>query len=187
MTDQTKQAQRRRGIAARRALGDEERRAADAALCALLAALPEWRTAQTVLAYAACGGEADLAALLAAAGDKRICYPVCGAGYSLTAALPAADGWEVGAYGISTPVLARAEIVPPAALDLVLVPCTAFDEACRRVGMGKGYYDRFLPQCSRAARIGVAYEVQKVETAAAGALDVRPDAFITERGIYRWK
>ena len=37
-------------------------------------------------------------------------------------------------------------------LDLVLVPCTAFDAGCYRVGMGKGYYDRYLPYCTRAAR-----------------------------------
>ena len=97
------------------------------------------------------------------------------------------DGWEVGAYGIRTPVLARAETLPPETLDLVLAPCTAFDEAGRRVGMGKGYYDRFLPRCARAAVYGIAYEVQKVDAAAAGPLDVRLDGIITERGIYTWK
>ena len=75
----------------------------------------------------------------------------------------------------------------PETLDLILVPCTAFDEACRRVGMGKGYYDRYLPRCTGAAVYGVAYEVQKVEAAAAGPLDIRLDGVITERGIYRWK
>ena len=40
--------------------------------------------------------------------------------------------------------------------DLVLVPCTAFDAACRRVGKGKGYYDRYLPRCRNAVALGVA-------------------------------
>ena len=34
---------------------------------------------------------------------------------------------RVGAYGIRTPVLERAALIRPEALDLVLVPCTAFD------------------------------------------------------------
>ena len=93
----------------------------------------------------------------------------------------------MGAYGIRTPILARAEILPPEALDLILVPCTAFDAACRRVGMGKGYYDRYLPRCTRAVKIGIALEVQRVPRAAVDAHDQRLDAFITERGIYTWK
>ena len=183
---EAKQAQRRQGIAARRALDPAFRRAADAAICERIADLAAWRGASLVLAYAAFGGEPDLAPLLSGA-DKLVAYPVCGAGFALTAAVPApADGWEVGAYGIRTPVLARARVLPPDSLDLVLAPCTAFDAAGRRVGMGKGYYDRFLPRCRRAAVYGVAYEVQKVDAAAAGPLDVRLDGIITERGIYLW-
>ncbi len=72
-------------------------------------------------------------------------------------------------------------------LDLVLVPCTAFDADCFRVGMGKGYYDRYLPRCKNAAKIGIAFEVQRVEHAAVDEHDQRLDAFVTERGIYKWK
>ena len=72
-------------------------------------------------------------------------------------------------------------------LDLVLVPCTAFDADCYRVGMGKGYYDRYLPRCTRAVKIGIALEVQRVPRAAVDDHDQRLDAFVTERGIYTWK
>ena len=81
----------------------------------------------------------------------------------------------------------RARILPPDGLDLVLTPCTAFDAAGRRVGMGKGYYDRFLPRCARAAVYGIAYEAQKVDAVVAGPLDVRLDGVITEKGVYQWK
>ena len=182
-----KAAQRRQGIAARQALEPAARRAADAAICARVASLAAWRQAERVMAYAAFGGEPDLSALLEGCG-KQVAYPVCGEGCTLTAALPApVDGWEAGAYGIRTPVLARARILPPDGLDLVLTPCTAFDAAGRRVGMGKGYYDRFLPRCARAAVYGIAYEAQKVDAVAAGPLDVRLDGIITEKGVYQWK
>ena len=184
-----KAAQRKAGIAARRALSDTERTHSNAALCARIMALDCFKKAENILLYAAFGGEADLSTLAAEAArqGKTLAYPVCGEGFSLTAAVPGPDGWEVGAYGIRTPVLERAALIRPEALDLVLVPCTAFDADCYRVGMGKGYYDRYLPRCTRAVKIGIALEVQRVPRAAVDDHDQRLDAFVTERGIYTWK
>ena len=93
----------------------------------------------------------------------------------------------MGQYGIRTPILSRSEILLPEALNLVLVPCTAFDADCFRVGMGKGYYDRYLPRCKNAVKIGIAFEAQRVEHAAVDEHDQRLDAYVTERGIYKWK
>ena len=112
-------------------------------------------------------------------------YPVCGEGFTLTAAVPEPDGWEAGAYGIRTPILTKSRLLAPGELDLVLVPCTAFDAACRRVGMGKGYYDRYLPRCQNAVTLGVAFEVQRVERAAADPHDRQLDSYATEEKIYR--
>ena len=173
--------------AARRALSEADRTSANAALCARIAGLDCFRTAQSILLYAAFGGEADLSALAgqAAAQGKTLAWPVCGEGFALTAAVPEANGWEVGAYGIRTPVLRRSALLRPDQLDLVLVPCTAFDAACRRVGMGKGYYDRYLPGCRNAVALGVAFEAQRVPEAAADEQDRRLDGFVTERKVYR--
>ncbi len=184
-----KAAQRAAGKAARRAMSLPQRQAASRALCERVAQLDAFRSARTVLLYAAFGAEADLTALADAARalGKRVAYPVCGEGFSLTAAIPAPDGWEVGQYGIRTPVLARAALLKPEQLDLVLVPCTAFDADCWRVGMGKGYYDRYLPRCTKAQTIGIAFDAQRVDHAAVDEYDRRLDAFATERGIYTWK
>ena len=184
-----KQAQRKAGRAARKALSPEVRAAANAALCANLWQLDAVQKARTILLYAAFGAEADLASFAEEAlrQGKVLAYPVCGEGFSLTAAVPGADGWTVGQYGIRAPVPERSTLLQPEQLDLVLVPCTAFDADCRRVGMGKGYYDRYLPRCTRAVKIGIALEVQRVPRAAVDAHDQRLDAFVTERGIYTWK
>ena len=184
-----KQAQRKAGRAARKALAPEVRSAANKALCANLWQLDAVQNAQTILLYAAFGSEADLSAFAekAQAQGKTLAYPVCGEEYSLTAAVPGPDGWEVGQYGIRTPILSRSEILLPETLELVLVPCTTFDADCFRVGMGKGYYDRYLPSCKNAVKIGIAFEVQRVEHAAVDEHDQRLDAYVTERGIYQWK
>ena len=173
-----KQAQRTSGKAARRAFSPEQRAAANAALCARLWQLDAVQNAQTILLYAAFGGEADLAGFAAEAArrGKVLAYPVCGENCSLTAAVPGPDGWEPGLGGIRTPGLERT----------VLLPCTAVDTDCFRVGMGKGYYDRYLPRCTKAAKIGIALEVQRVAHAAVDEHDQRLDAFVTERGLYTW-
>ena len=67
-----KAAQRKAGIAARRALSEADRAAANAALCRRIAQLRCFREAQTLLAYAAFGGEADLSALLAEAEKRHV-------------------------------------------------------------------------------------------------------------------
>ena len=173
-----KQAQRAAGRAARKALDAPQRAAANAALCRRVLELDAYRAAHTLLLYAAFGGEADLAAVAAEAvrHGKTVAYPVCGEGFALTAAVPSADGWAVGQYGIRTPVPERSTLLQP-----------AFDADCYRVGMGKGYYDRYLPRCTRAVKIGIALEVQRVPRAAVDTHDQRLDAFVTERGIYTWK
>ena len=57
-----KAAQRKAGIAARRALSDTERTRSNAALCARIMALDCFKKAENILLYAAFGGEADLVA-----------------------------------------------------------------------------------------------------------------------------
>jgi 5-formyltetrahydrofolate cyclo-ligase len=48
-----------------------------------------------------------------------------------------------GPFGIRQP--ARGRVVDPAEIDLIVVPGLAFDRRGGRLGVGAGYYDRFLP------------------------------------------
>jgi len=182
-----KQTQRRQGIAARRALPSEARAAADAAICAAILRSEVYRQADSLLLYAAAGGEVDLRAVAEAAlrDGKRVAWPVCLPQHRMQAAAPRTpNAWQVGAYGIRAPDPQRSDILPPESLALILAPCTAFDAACRRVGMGGGYYDRYLPRCTRAICWAVAYECQRVAAAAVEPHDRRMDGCITERSFY---
>lgn len=176
-------------LARRRALTARERAAYGSAICRRLMALPELQDAKTILSYMAAEYEADLGEFhaWAQARGKRLAFPVSHAGGRMEAAVPdGPDGWEVGKYGIRAPVRERSALVDPEELDAVLVPCAGFDSAGGRIGRGGGYYDRYLPLCPGANRILAAFEVQRVERAAAEGTDQRMDIAVTEAGTWRF-
>jgi len=90
---------------------------------------------------------------------------------------------ETGHYGIREPKADRLRPVPREEIDAVLIPAVAFDRQGRRVGYGGGYYDRFLPEIPRAARIGAAFACQIVPEIPTDRYDVQVDRIATEGGI----
>lgn len=92
-------------------------------------------------------------------------------------------------YGIPEPCARGVKLLPAWALDLILAPLVAFDEAGNRLGMGGGYYDRtlaFLRQRAhwhRPRLLGIAFEFQRVEPLAVNAWDVPLDGIVTDRGV----
>ena len=63
-------------------------------------------------------------------------------------------------------------------IDVVLVPGVAFDAAGRRLGRGRGYYDRFLAACPQLYKIGVCFPFQRVAEVPGEAHDVVMDEVI---------
>ena len=179
---QGKAEQRKAALAARRALSREQRCEASAAICAALLELPELRAAGTILSYSALGDEVDLAALTEQLG-ARIALPRCLDRQTMEARIPTGP-CKRGSFGIREPDPAASELVAPEEIDLVLVPCVAFDKNRNRLGHGAGYYDRYLPLCTRAKCIAVAVEAQRLPRVVTDAHDRRMDAVVTEKKTY---
>lgn len=89
---------------------------------------------------------------------------------------------HLGAFHIEEPD--GDDTVDISAMDLVIVPAVAYDRNGNRVGRGKGFYDRLLPEC-RAMKIGVAYDFQLVDEIDAEEHDVRVDMVVTQTQTLR--
>ena len=69
-------------------------------------------------------------------------------------------------------------------LDLIIVPGVAFDSSGNRLGMGKGYYDRFLKHLRPSAlKIALAFENQIVASIPWDDNDIKMDMIITEERV----
>ncbi len=179
---------RKTKIKARDALTPEARAELSRRLVSNLTGLPEFQSAKTVLIYRATRGEVRLEALEAApeAQGKRLVYPLCVSDTEMIALLPhSEDAWVDGYYGIQEPDRDKSDLIPPEEIDLVVCPCTVFDERCNRMGMGAGFYDRYLTKCVNAAVISVAFECQKADEVPTDAWDQPMEAAVTEKRVYR--
>jgi 5-formyltetrahydrofolate cyclo-ligase len=77
-------------------------------------------------------------------------------------------------------------VKPPMDITLFIIPLVAFDIHGFRVGQGGGYYDRHLKDYPNAQKIGLAFELQKVDEIPAENHDVKLDSVITERQVYNF-
>jgi 5-formyltetrahydrofolate cyclo-ligase len=183
-------AELRKSIRRRRsALTAAERRALDERINRHLLDYARRARPGTVAAFAAFDGEPDLEPALRQldADGVRLALPVVteGAGRSTMGFrqwLPASQMLP-NRYGIPEPAgtleLRLSEV------DLVLLPLVAWDEAGGRLGMGASFYDRlFEPFAARAKplRMGVAYQLQKVDHLPLDPWDVRLHRVLTESG-----
>ena len=75
--------------------------------------------------------------------------------------------------------------INPKQIEVVFVPLLVFDQHGHRVGYGKGYYDRFLDQCSESTlKVGLTFfdpvtKIEDIETH-----DISLDFALTPERIY---
>ena len=86
-----------------------------------------------------------------------------------------------GVFGIPEPAGGR--IFKPEKIDFVAVPGVAFDKRGCRLGMGKGFYDRFLPRV-KGVKVGVGYDFQLVEEVPCEEHDIPLDLVVTPKGVF---
>ena len=172
-----KQSLRERMREIRRALSTAEQASHAAAVSSTLAA--RLHDGDAVGVYLVRDGEVDLAPLIDLCRQREIAVavPVIENRDLRFAAYRRGEPMRCNRFGIAEPA-APAWCTP----TVILVPLVAFDAAGRRLGMGGGYYDRYLRAHPHLDRVGVAHECQRVASVPTADDDVALPAVVTEHG-----
>jgi 5-formyltetrahydrofolate cyclo-ligase len=180
---------RSRLLAARSGLGTPGRADATARIHERLLTLPEVAEARVLIGYAAFGSEVSIDAVLGAALDR-------GAGVLLPwvegdelgiarirdLAADLAPGWR----GVREPRASGRRPARPDRVEAALVPGVGFDRRGNRLGYGGGHFDRLLARLSpQTPVIGVAFDVQVLDSLPVERHDVPVDIVVTESVILR--
>lgn len=136
---------------------------------------------QIIGVYAAYMGEVDTYGIIETLlwdVNKIIVLPRIEAGTMNFYRIQSLDDLEVGHFGILEP-RGNASFVP----EMMVVPMSAFNTACHRIGYGKGYYDRYL-SAHPSFKVGVAYDFQKIDASFEDQNDIACDVIVTEKELY---
>lgn len=87
---------------------------------------------------------------------------------------------ETGPFGIQQPTADAQEIVP----DVLIVPLLGFTASGQRLGQGGGHYDRWLAKHPDTIAIGLAWDVQLVDSLPLADHDQPLAAIVTPTRIY---
>ncbi len=176
---------RQKMLALRRALSASEKEERSRALTGNLISLKAYQEAKRILTYLAMPGEADLDSLIrkALADGKEVYVPVCLAARQMEAGrLLDMEHFVKGPYGLRD-LPKGYSTISPEEIDLVLVPGVAGSPDGTRLGMGAGYYDRYLSKVPYEKRVLVLWDFQVVEELPSEPFDQFMAAIVTDTDI----
>jgi 5-formyltetrahydrofolate cyclo-ligase len=180
-----KQKLRQSILARRRTLAASEVRVASLLIQQAFIASAEFVNARVMALYAPIHNEVDTAEVFieALAAIKTVLYPaVSGDGLRFRRVI-APEQLQKGTFGILEPD-ASCDAYDPCEADLIVLPGVAFDTKGKRIGYGKGYYDKALHSLEgRGKLIGFCYDFQLVDDIAGEPHDVKMDLLITEKRV----
>lgn len=168
-------------LAIRSSLASAENEASSAAIWGRLQGLSLWKDARAIHTYiGSLPGEVKTDALItwALKNGRTVAVPVVDRKTRELrhVRLETVETLERTSWGGLEP--SEGTPVDPRLYHLVIVPGVAFDRAGHRLGMGGGYYDRFLAEV-RLPTIGLAHRFQIVHSVPVDERDVRVSIIVT--------
>ena len=147
---------------------------------------PIYKSSSVIMTYAPMPEEVQLNELFddAFANNKVLAIPlIVGRGMMRPVFLPSIESLVVGDFGILTVRQDCRQFVEFSDIECVIVPGAAFDRQGNRLGLGGGYYDRFLECVPMAKRVALTFDYQLVDSIPVEPHDLKVDVIITRSEI----
>ena len=144
----------------------------------LLASDTHFLAAKTVLLYHSLSDEVDTHQFVEEwCKKKQLLLPVVVGEELVLRHFQNVDELKTGSFGIAEPT--GPLFTDYDQIGFVAVPGMAFDKNGHRLGRGKGFYDRLLPQLTNAYKAGICFPYQIVDEVPVEPTDITMDGIIT--------
>lgn len=188
--NQKKICQREEFLTVRKCISSSERIKQSDAVAKLLFETDEYKNAKSVFLYISVREEVSTDMILKKAftDNKKVTVPLCDVkNHTMTPIeITMVSQLKSGAYGILEPDLNLVEkgVLKPvlSGIELAIIPGTAFDKCCRRMGMGGGYYDRYLKNF-KGVSAGLVYKECLADSIITDKYDQRVSMVIHPGGV----
>ena len=174
-------------LARRKGLSETDAGLSSRLIQAVFVASEEFRRSKVLGLYAPAHNEVATWAVLAAAlaSAKTVIYPAVAGDTLEFRRILEPDMLRKGAFGIPEPDT-TCDVHDPRDADLIVIPGIAFDLTGKRIGYGKGYYDRALHHLEGQGKlVGFCYDFQLIADIAGEPHDVMMDMVITDKRVIR--
>ena len=176
---------RQKMLAMRRALSANETESRSSSLKENILSLPEYKNAKKIMAFLAMKGESNLDGFIRQAllDGKEVYIPVCLPERQMEAGrLIDLEHFEKGPLGLRN-LPAGYEVTSPESLDLVLIPGLAVSQEGIRLGMGAGYYDRYLARVPFEKRVAALWDFQVIPDIPSEPFDQKIAKIVTDKSV----
>ena len=176
---------RQKMLAMRRALSANETESRSSSLKENILSLLEYKNAKKIMAFLAMKGESNLDGFIRQAllDGKEVYIPVCLPERQMEAGrLIDMEHFEKGPLGLRN-LPAGYEVTSPESLDLVLIPGLAVSQEGIRLGMGAGYYDRYLARVPFEKRVAALWDFQVIPDLPSEPFDQKIAKIVTDQTV----
>lgn len=176
---------RQKMLAMRRALSANETESRSSSLKENILSLPEYKNAKKIMAFLAMKGESNLDGFIRQAllDGKEVYIPVCLPERQMEAGrLIDMEHFEKGPLGLRN-LPAGYEVTSPESLDLILIPGLAVSQEGIRLGMGAGYYDRYLARVPFEKRVAALWDFQVIPDIPSEPFDQKIAKIVTDKSV----